>query len=437
MKLTLLKEHNGKEAGTVLEVENDKEDVIAKGLIASGIAEELKEDDDEVELKKVLAEAIEKGVKIELAKQVKAIAKSSKDPAGLAQVHDNYEDDPYGACKNIGAWLKEAVAYNQTKVVSDNFKKALALTDAGNESIGADGGIVIPDFLSAEILKQGMVNSDLDLMSESMSVVVSGNSVTWPILDNADQSAASTRFVGVEVAWTEEIGVKTKSKPKFSQTTVALKKLTAFVPVSDELLEDVPAIQSMVQSQAGIAIIDTVNQAIVDGDGNGKPTGWIGHSGTVSSPTDANRTTSAPITVSGVTGMYDRLLDRANAKWIVNQELRSPLSQLKIGDHGILSASNLEGAPFQFMLGIPVTWTDIAKAPATEGDISLVNMRGYKMATKGGVKSQISIHFFFDQDATVFRFVIRVNGQPAFKDAVTPLNGAEKMSNFITLNTTA
>lgn len=445
LKLKLLKEYDKNEIGSILEFEfedGDKDDLMIKGLISAGIAEELSGDEDE-EFKKDLEATIALQVKRELAKQYKAIAKSAKDPAGLATVHDNYEDDPYGTCKHFGMWMKEAIAFKRTGVISENFQKsldmnkALALTDAGNESIGADGGILIPDFLAAEILKHGMVNSELNLMAQASTTVVAGNSVTWPILDNADQSSSTSRFGGVEVVWTEEIGVKTKSKPKYTQLSIMLKKLVAFVPVSDELLEDVPGLQSSVQSDAGIAIIDTINQAIVDGDGNGKPLGWIGHSGTVVSPTAVTRTTTAPISVSDVTGMYDRLINRSNAIWTINQELRSPLSQLKIGDHGILSAANLEGQPFQFLIGIPIQWTDIAKAPATIGDINLSNMRGYRIATKGGVRSAVSIHFYFDQDATVFRFVIRVNGQPAFKDTITPLNGTEKLSNFVTLAKTA
>ena len=445
LKLKLLKEYDKNEIGSILEFEfedGDKDDLMIKGLISSGTAEELSEDDDE-QLKKDFEATIALHVKRELAKQVKSIVKNSKDPAGLATVHDNYEDDPYGTCKHFGTWVKEAISYKRTGKISENFQKslnlnkALALTDAGNESIGADGGILIPDFLASEILKHGMVNAELNLMAQVSLTVVAGNSVTWSVLDNADQSSSTSRFGGVEVVWTEETGVKKKSKPKYSQLSIMLKKLVAFVPVSDELLEDVPQIQSSIQSDAGLAIIDTINQAIVDGDGNGKPTGWIGHSGTVISSTAVSRTTDALISVSNITGMYDRLINKSNAVWTINQELRSSISQLDFGGAPVMSARDLEGNPFQLLLGIPIQWTDIAKAPATIGDINLSNMRGFRLATKGGVRSAVSIHFYFDQDATVFRFVIRVNGQPAFKDTITPLNGVEKLSNFVTLAKTA
>lgn len=442
MKLKLLTEFDKKEAGTVLDIEDE---TVAKGLIDSGIAEEFKED-DETELQKALAEAIAKGVKAELAIQAKALAKGSKNPLPYGtQVHDNYEDDPRGACKNIGALAKEAILYSTRGIISENLKKVLAytsakainLSDTNNESIGADGGILVPDEVAAEIMKNGMVNAELNLMPQTDSRTVSGNSMTYPILDNADQSAASTRHGGIQVFWTEEAGAKTKSNLKFSQGSTMLKKLVALVPVTDELLEDVVGLESEINAGAGAALIDVTNQAIIAGDGVGKPTGIIGHSGTVSSPTDADRTTGAPITTSGITGMYDRLVNKANAVWLINQELRSAISELQVGNHAVMSAANLSGAPFQFILGIPISWTDICKAPATEGDIILANMKGYKTISKGGIRSAVSIHFYFDQNITAFRFEIRLNGQPTFKDTITPLNGAEKLSNFITLNTTA
>ena len=100
MKIKLLKEYDGNDVDSILDIEDE---AVAKGLVASGIAEEFKED-DETELQKALAEAIKKGVQAELAIQAKALVKGSKNPLPFGtQVHDNYEDDPRGAVKNIGS----------------------------------------------------------------------------------------------------------------------------------------------------------------------------------------------------------------------------------------------------------------------------------------------------------------------------------------------
>jgi len=431
MKLKLLKDFDGNLKDAVLDFENEVE---AKGLISAGIAEEFKEESED-EILEGLKAIARKEAQEEMKKQLKDSIKKSKAGFKVEDVHDNYLDDPRGACKSIGAFAKEFISAKKSGVYSDNFKKALVLSDAGNETIGADGGVLVPDDISASILAHDSVNADLNLLSKTSNLTVSGNSISIPELDNSDQSADATRFGGVVAYWLNELDSKTKSKPKFKESNYRLEKLAVLVPVSDELLEDANGLEGRINSLAGSAIVDKQNQAILAGDGVGKPQGIIGHSGTVSSPTDANRTTSAPITVAGLTGMYDRLLNKSNATWLINQELRSSISRLDFGGAPVMSGANLQGAPFQFILGIPVIWTDICKAPATEGDIILGNLSGYQSVTKGGVKSDVSMHLYFDQDATAFRFVFRMAGKPMFGDAVTPLNGVNKMSNFVTLAT--
>lgn len=434
MKLTLLKSYEKNVEGDILEFE-EKDVEVAKGLVAVGIAKEFVEETDEelLESFKAIARA---EAKAEFADQVKAMAKKSKLGLRVEDVHDNYEDDPRGACKNIGVFFKEVRDFSVTKNMSDNLKKAVTLGDTNNETIGADGGILVPDELSATILEHSSVNGELNLLDRVSTLTVSGNNMTFPEFDNADQSAAGTRNSGILVNWTGETSAKTLSKLKFKESTYRLHKLTALVPVSDELLEDTVALESRITSKTGSAITDEINQVIIDGSGTGRPTGIINSGGTVLSPTDANRTTAAPITVAGLTGMYDRLLNRANALWFINQEMRSSISQLVLGDTPIMSGANLQGDPFQFILGIPVVWSDIAKAPATVGDIILMNPAGYQAIVKGGVQSAVSIHLFFDQDVTTFRFVFRIDGKPMFDKPVTPLNGANDLSDFVTLATT-
>jgi hypothetical protein len=57
------------------------------------------------------------------------------------------------------------------------------------------------------------------------------------------------------------------------------------------------------------------------------------------------------------------------------------------------------------------------------------------MIDKGGVQSASSIHVQFVTDQTVFRFVYRVDGQPKWDSALTPLNGTNTVSPFVALAT--
>lgn len=68
------------------------------------------------------------------------------------------------------------------------------------------------------------------------------------------------------------------------------------------------------------------------------------------------------------------------------------------------------------------------------GDIMLVDLSQYLTAVKaGGLRSQTSIHLWFDQGITAFRFDLRIAGQPWWSELTTANNGTFTQSPFVTL----
>jgi hypothetical protein len=53
----------------------------------------------------------------------------------------------------------------------------------------------------------------------------------------------------------------------------------------------------------------------------------------------------------------------------------------------------------------------------------------------GGLRSDVSMHLWFDQNLTAFRFVLRMNGQPWLSSAITRKNGSNTLSHFVNLQT--
>ena len=54
----------------------------------------------------------------------------------------------------------------------------------------------------------------------------------------------------------------------------------------------------------------------------------------------------------------------------------------------------------------------------------------------GGMRSDVSIHLYFDSDQTAFRFIMRVGGQSYWSAAITRQNGSNTLSPIVTLNST-
>ena len=67
------------------------------------------------------------------------------------------------------------------------------------------------------------------------------------------------------------------------------------------------------------------------------------------------------------------------------------------------------------------------------GDIIFADLNEDIAVTKGGVKADQSMHFFFDQNMRAFRFVLRVGGQPWLSAAIARKNGSNTLSHFVTL----
>lgn len=141
--------------------------------------------------------------------------------------------------------------------------------------------------------------------------------------------------------------------------------------------------------------------------------------------------------------MYSRLLpgSKKTSLWLINKNVEPQLFtlHLDVGTGGIpvyMPANALAGRPFDTLFGIPVIECEQAATLGTLGDIILADFpNGYVLADKGGIKQDVSIHVEFLTDQSIFRFVLRIDGQPALASAIIPYKGgaAFNQSHFITL----
>jgi HK97 family phage major capsid protein len=93
----------------------------------------------------------------------------------------------------------------------------------------------------------------------------------------------------------------------------------------------------------------------------------------------------------------------------------------------------LTGAQYGTLLGRPIVMTESAAALSSLGDISLCDFNEYIAITKGAVRAEQSMHFWFDQNLRAFRFILRVGGQPWLSAAMARKNGSNTLSHFVTL----
>ena len=316
-----------------------------------------------------------------------------------------------------------------------------AATGLGS-SVSSDGGFLVQQDFSTELLKEVFETGVLS--SKCRRITISGNSNGIKIPGVDETSRASTRSGGIVAYWKDEAALKVATNPKFRMIELNLKKLIGLCYATDELLGDATALEGFIK-QAFIAEFGfQIDDAIINGTGAGQPLGVLNSAALVSVAKEAGQAKETVI-AQNVINMYSRLFatSRPNAVWLINQNIEPQLFTMSIavGTGGIpiyMPAGGLSGQPYGTLLGRPVIAIEQAATLGTVGDILFGDFgNGYILAEKGGVQTDMSIHVQFLYDESVFRFVLRVDGQPVRASALIPYKGgaAYNQNHFIALAT--
>ena len=303
-----------------------------------------------------------------------------------------------------------------------------------NETTSADGGYLVPPEYAKVMIDKAM--SESVLASRVRRIPVNSNRLIIPYV-NETSRANGYRWGGVQAYWTGEYQHYTASKPTFAQNTIDLQKLTGLAYVTEELLEDAPAIDSIIQQAFADEFRFKIDDAILNGTGSAMPLGIYG------SGNNALITVTAGSTYAdSVLGMWDRLQlrSRSNAVWLVNHELETELMKMALatgtysGQLIYMPQNGLSSSPYGKLLGRDVLTCEQMPAKNSAGAMALVDLSEYALIERNsGMKSAASIHVRFDYDEVAFKFTWRVGGAPLAKAAVTQYTGSNTLSPYVRL----
>lgn len=372
-------------------------------------------------------------IKSAVDEAVKALRDAEPKPKPKVEtVEDEADRALKGNPFRKGEFLK---AIYRAEVFGDYDKRLLPLKATGaNEAIPSEGGfLVTPDI--SEVINQNVWGVG-KVLSRFPATRVSGNGLTLKAVDETSRADGS-RMGGVRGYWLAEAAQATSSQPKFRTIDLKLKKLAALVYATDELLEDESAMESWIVNNVPAELRFLAEDAIIDGNGIGKPVGIIQSNCLVSATrTDANEVDADDIGrmwAARYTGVDDYV-------WFINQAVLPQLYRMTIADGGYtgvyMPPGGLSAVPYGTLLGRPVIETEYNPYLGTLGDILLVSPSQYALITKGGVQSASSIHIKFDYMETAFRFIMRMDGQPIWASAVTAYDATASISPFVALAAT-
>ena len=312
-----------------------------------------------------------------------------------------------------------------------------------NETTPSDGGFLVQQDFSTNLIQQ--VYETGILASRVNRIPLSGNS-NGIKLNGVDETsrASGSRGGGIRGYWADEASEKTASKPKFRKVELNLKKLIGLCYATDELLEDAAALEAYISKGFVDEFGFLLDDALVNGTGAGMPLGVLNAGCLVTQGKESGQDATT-VVAENVINMFSRLFasSRMNSAWFINQNVEPQLHTMSIavgtgGQLIYMPPGGLSGAPYGTLLGRPVIPIEQCASVGTVGDIILADYtNGYLLAEKGGIKSDMSIHVRFIYDESVFRFVLRVDGQPLRATAMTPYKGGASytQSHFVALIT--
>lgn len=304
------------------------------------------------------------------------------------------------------------------------------------EGVGADGGFAVPADFRSEIM--GRVFGEDKLLSRTDRQVTSSNSVTMPV----DMSTPWQATGGIRSYWVGEAQAKTQSKMQLEQVTVKAHQLATLVPVTEELLEDAPALDGYLRRKVPEYMDFTVSMALVWGDGAGKPLGFMNAPVLVTQAAESGQTADT-LVPANLVKMLARMpvTSRGTAVWLIHPDAEPQLPLMTLGNQPVyLPPNGLAGNGLGTLLGRPVIPHQVCSTVGDLGDLMLADFNQYMSLLKtgggrdaNGMRTDVSIHLWFDQDLVAYRFTVRLGGMPWWSAPVSMRSGTNTLSPFVTL----
>lgn len=355
-----------------------------------------------------------------------------KHIGGVSPMHGGR---PY---KNFGEQL---VAIKNASVPGGKVDHRLfEISNAGagmNETVPSEGGFAVQEDFTTVLLQKA--NEIATLAPLCQTIPVSGNGLKAPVIDETNRATGS-RLGGVQAYWTMEGGeVTSPKKPKLAMLELGLKKLMGVCYMTDELLSDASALESVVTRGFTDELAFMLDAAIVNGSGAGQPLGILKSNALLSIDKEIGQSADT-IQSENVINMYARMhkAGKRRAVWLVNAEAWPQLFQLNMifGTTAVplyMPPGGLSQSPFGTLFGRPVIECEQCEALGDLGDIIFADFGEYLLIDKGGLNFQSSMHVRFLTDEMCYRFIYRVDGQPIWKAALTPYKGTKTVSPFVAL----
>lgn len=298
------------------------------------------------------------------------------------------------------------------------------------EGIDASGGDWVPPDMRAELISK--MATIPGVMQEVYQFPTGSNQVKFPKVVYTTDDLYTT---GIAPAWTAEAptsDISESTNPVAGEEEISIYTLTASILVTRAQLEDnVFDLLGYITEKLGENIPLFVNNALINGNGAGKPQGFLNHevattlwsSGgmkVLSGASGAVAWGSVASTSTGLLGIESVLPPQyeANAKWYANKATYGAIRSLNVGTANLPqwgaadSYPNFTNGMNPTLLGYPIRKDQFMPAISSSTyPIAFGDMKGYYMPTRVGLSIEVLRELKALRDMVVIYARMRLGGK--------------------------
>ncbi|MBA7477127.1 hypothetical protein ES707_12525 [subsurface metagenome] len=296
--------------------------------------------------------------------------------------------------------------------------------------IGEEGGFLVPDLLAERILRVGPESS----VVRPRCTKIPPDSL-HPDAKTGIPTVDSEEGVlgGLQVSWLAEGAEKPEiEKPKLVMVELEPMEVAAHCTVSDKLLRNASAVSIFLESVFRSALYAEEDYQCIQGDGVGKPLGFLNSAAKILVPRDTATTFKFADVAQMMTVFY--YSSWSSAVWLINHSVMAQLIEMvDAGSHRVFIGSDPSKLLPPSLLGIPVVFSDRNPVLGATGDVCLLDLGFYLLKNGAGPFIRASEHMRFTENLTVIKMWYGCDGSPWLRKPILMKDGVTKRSPFIIL----
>lgn len=348
----------------------------------------------------------------------------------------NAENDAMRGFRNQREFLTSVMDAHQTGRVDDRLRPLQVRNAAGSDEHNTlsdpYGGFLVPEGMLPGYMR---TEPEPDPIMGRLTNVPMQTSVV-SVNARVDKNHSTSVSGGLTVTRRVETQPGASSRMQFEQIRLEAHSLYGLSYASEELIADSPQTIAAIISQG---FRDEFQSKLIEerlrGTGVGEFLGILNSPATISVAKE-NSQTADTITAANVIKMRKRAWRYNTAIWMANIDTYDQLATLNIAgtnsDVFLFNPARGIDVP-DTLLGRPIVFTEYASTLGDHGDLILATWSEYLEGTYQPLQGAESIHVRFLENERAFRFTMRNAGAPWWRSPLTPKNGANTLSPFVTL----